>query len=381
MTVGVVLFAAGAGWTGGNVGPAVTQISRAFEVSLSAVGLLMTVFFAAIAVITVFAPPLANHIGVGRTVVLACVLLGLGNVVFAASPLFSGLLLSRVLVGLGAGFAFVVGPMVARASGGLRLLGLFGGAVTLGIALALGIGGLLVDVGLNWRIGFVISALVGISALPAFSGRVPAAAPSRRSSTGFLSAALRSSPLWRLMLLFIHANGITLVVSTWLIHYLTEGGNGMGAWLAGLLGFVLFAVTTVMRPVGGRLAGSGFSATALAGLSPLLAAAGLIGLAVERSFVAAILWILLMGVGFALPYATMIDEAQRLFPNNPAAVLAFLQTGPNLAPMVIIPLVGVSLERGYSTAAFVLLGVFVALAGLANVHPATPPVDNTSESI
>jgi cyanate permease len=62
VTVGTVLFAAGAGWTGGNVGPAVTQISRAFDVSLSTVGLLMTVFFAAVAVVTVFAPPLANRI-------------------------------------------------------------------------------------------------------------------------------------------------------------------------------------------------------------------------------------------------------------------------------------------------------------------------------
>jgi predicted MFS family arabinose efflux permease len=93
-------------------------------------------------------------------------------VVFAASPLFSGLLLGRVLVGLRAGFAFVVGPiMVARTSGGLRLLGLFGGAVTLSIALALEIGGVLQDVGLDWRIGFVISAIVGISALPVFAGR------------------------------------------------------------------------------------------------------------------------------------------------------------------------------------------------------------------
>ncbi len=127
ITVGVVLFTAGAGWTGGNVGPAVTQVSRAFDVSLSKVRFLMTVFFAAIALVTVFAPPLANHIGVGRTVVLACAP-GIGNAVFAASPLFSGLLLGRVLVGLGAGFAFVVGPMVARASGALRLLGLFWGS-------------------------------------------------------------------------------------------------------------------------------------------------------------------------------------------------------------------------------------------------------------
>jgi hypothetical protein len=92
-------------------------------------------------------------------------------------------------------------------------------------------------------------------------------------------------------LLFVHANGITLVVSTWLIHYLAEGTDGMGGSPAGLPGFVLFAATTVMRPVGGRLAGSGFSATVLAGLSPLLAAAGLVGIGLDRSFAVAILWI------------------------------------------------------------------------------------------
>jgi hypothetical protein len=59
--------------------------------------------------------------------------------------------------------------------------------------------------------------------------------------------------------------------------------------------------------------------------------------------------------------------------------MAFLQTGPNLAPMVIVPLVGASLDRGYGTAAFVLLGIFVALAGLTNLRPATPQANSTSD--
>lgn len=369
----MALFAAGAGWTGGNVGPVVSEISAKFDVSLSTVGLLMTVFFVAIALVTLSAAPLVSRIGAGRTLALSCGLLGLGNAVFAASPAFDGLLLGRFLVGLGAGLAFVVGPVISRGIGGVRLLGLFGGSVTLGIALALALGSALGDAGLNWRVGFVISAVIGVSALPVLAGRIPdttpgAASTNRSGTGGFLSAAIRSGPLWRLMLLFIHSNGITLVVSTWLIRYLTERG-GMHTWLAGLMGFLLFALTTVMRPVGGRLAASGYPVTVLAGLSPLLATAGLLGLALDRSLVAVVPCILLMGVGFALPYAAMVDQAQRLFPSAPAATLSFLQTGPNLVPMVVVPLVGAALGGGYGPAAFAVLGVFVALAGLANVRP------------
>jgi cyanate permease len=53
---GILLLALGAGWTGGNVGPVVDPVAREFDVSLAAVGLLMTLFFAAIAVVTIAAP-------------------------------------------------------------------------------------------------------------------------------------------------------------------------------------------------------------------------------------------------------------------------------------------------------------------------------------
>jgi hypothetical protein len=47
--------------------------------------------------------------------------------------------------------------------------------------------------------------------------------------------------------------------------------------------------------------------------------------------------------------------------------------------VVIIPLVGASLDRGYGTAAFVLLGIFVALAGLTNAAPRHPQANSTSD--
>jgi hypothetical protein len=73
-----------------------------------------------------------------------------------------------------------------------------------------------------------------------------------------------------------------------------------------------------------------------------------------------------MGTGFALPYAWMIDRAQRLFPEAPAAVMAVLRTGPNVAPMAIIPLVGAALDAGHGEAAFLALAGSVAVAALVN---------------
>jgi hypothetical protein len=56
-TVGIFLLAAGTAWTGGNVGPAVTQLTHQFSVSLSSVGLLSgTVLFGALVVASLATP-------------------------------------------------------------------------------------------------------------------------------------------------------------------------------------------------------------------------------------------------------------------------------------------------------------------------------------
>lgn len=104
----------------------------------------------------------------------------------------------------------------------------------------------------------------------------------------------------------------------------------------------------------------------VAAASPLLAAAGLAGLALDADALAAALWVVLLGAGFALPYALMIERAQRLFPDSPAAGIALLQTGPNVVPMVVVPLVGAALDSGHGSAAFLALAVFVALVALVN---------------
>lgn len=281
------------------------------------------------------------------------------------SPSFTGVLAGRVLAGLGAGLAFVVGPVVARAEGGAGLVGAFGASVTLGIAVALAVGSVLADLGASWRLGFAISALVGLSALAVLPRNLAGVVARGPQAPGFLAAAVRRSAVWRLMLLFIHSNGISVVVGTWLIAYLVADG-GSRPWLAGALGFVLFAITALVRRFSGRLTVSRPEVQRVAAASPLLAAAGLAGLALDADALAAALWVVLLGAGFALPYALMIERAQRLFPDSPAAGIALLQTGPNVVPMVVVPLVGAALDSGHGSAAFLALAVFVALVALVN---------------
>jgi predicted MFS family arabinose efflux permease len=333
---------------------------------LTAVGLLSgTVYFAAVMIATPFAVPLAARAGIVRATAVAAITMAAGHLLFAVSPAFAGLLVARVVVGVGCAFALIAGPVLARQLGGVRLLGLFGGAVTLGIAGALGVGSLLQDAGVSWRVGFLISTavcLLPLVVLPKGVTGAPAARPDRE----FIATALRTGATWRLLALFVAANGIPLVVGAWLVAYLTRD-VGVSTAAAGGLGFLAFGLTTVVRPLGARLAAARRGFGLLAGGGSLIAALGLVVLAATDSVALALIAVLLMGIGFALPYAVMVDAAQRLFPDRATATMAIVQTGPNVVPMFVIPLVGTALDHRHAPFAFVLLAVFVAATALLNL--------------
>ena len=256
---------------------------------------------------------------------------------------------------------------MARELGGVRLLGLFGGSISLGIAAALGLGSVLEDVGADWRIGFVSSAAVCVAPLLVLPGRVRAA-PAARPDRAFVLAALRASAMWRLLALFVAANGVPLIVSAWLVAYLTQRA-GVHTAVAGALAFLVFGLTTLVRPLGARLARGGRPFGLLAGGGTLVATGGLLVLAASTSLAIGLIAVVLMGVGFALPYAVMVDAAQRLFPDHATATLALVQTGPNVVPMVVIPLVGSALDHGHAPLALILTAAFVALAAVLNLTP------------
>ena len=132
-----ILLGLGVGWGAGNVGPVATSLSHSFGVSLAAVGLLSgTAYFAATAVATPLVVPLAARVGVVHAAAFAAAVMAAGQLLFAVSPAFDGLVAARVLVGVGAGLALVAAPVMARERGGVRLLGMLGGAITIGIGIA-----------------------------------------------------------------------------------------------------------------------------------------------------------------------------------------------------------------------------------------------------
>lgn len=48
------------------------------------------------------------------------------------------------------------------------------------------------------------------------------ASPEAPPDRAFITAAVRSATMWRLLALFVAANGVPLIVSAWLVTFLTR---------------------------------------------------------------------------------------------------------------------------------------------------------------
>ena len=374
-TLSIALLAAGAAWNAGNVGPIVDSLREEFSISLTEVGLLSGSFlFAAMLLAKLSGPTIGRRVGAANAARLGCVCCAAGNLVCAIGPSIGVLFAGRALAGFGFGLAALVGPAIARSIGGARLLGVFGAGIMAGVGLALGVGGLLEASGVDWRAVFGVSALVALLPLPFLPRRVEVAQPGAPRH-GIVGRLIRSGGLWRLGLLFAAAVGVPLVLSAWLVHYLTADGGDINPGLAGLLAFVIFAAAGVARISGGRLEQRRVSETLLTGVAPLFAAIGVAAIALGRDSIAIVLpAAVLVGAGCSLPYVALVDEAERLFPRSPLPAISFVTLGANVFPMAAIPLVGVALDGGRGEAALVALAMLVAIAGIVNLKPAAAPI-------
>jgi predicted MFS family arabinose efflux permease len=362
-----VLLAAVVTWNAGNVGPVTKPLADEFNVSLAAIGLIAgTMLFAASLLGSLLGTPITERLGAGRAARLSCLVCVLANAAIAVSPWFAGLFPGRFTAGLGIGVGLTVGPMIARALGGIRLVGFFGAGVMLGVACALGIGSVMQDAGVDWRWAFALSAAVALIPIPLLPRTVSLDALGRRER-GELGRLLRSAPLWRLAALLAATLGIPMVISAWLIHYLAVDGT-VALSAAGALSFAVFGISAVARVAGGRL-GVRVAPAALMGLPPLLAAAGLAGIAVEDQTLVAAAAMVAMGFGFSLPYATAVEQLAERFPEARVAALAFCTAWISAVPLVAVPLLGSALDAGEGEAAWLILAAVVVVAGLLNLPP------------
>jgi predicted MFS family arabinose efflux permease len=374
----VFLVALGSAWTVGNVGAVVGDLERQFDISLASIGLLSGTLLLGVSVVgTLLTPLIAERIAIVRTLVVAAFLLAIGSLVCALTPDLAGLMVGRALAGFGLGMAIVAGPVFARATGGVGRVALFGAAVQLGIAGGLGVGAVLSDLDVDWRVTFLLAALVAFAQVPFLIGRQ---GPDyvRPSGGGFVRPAVRSARVWRLLALFVAVFSVPLILGSWLVHYLSVD-NGLAVGTAGVLSFAMFGVSAAAREQGGRLAERGVSPALLVGGAPFLAAVGLAILALDDSLGFAIVAVVAAGVGFAVPYGLGIVQAQRLYPSDPTEPVALVSLVGTAIPVVLVPLIGSLLDNGYGTEVFLVLAAVVALAGALNLRPVEGSLEPEAE--
>jgi MFS family permease len=374
-----VLAAAITGWNCGNVGPVVGSLTGEFGFTLGEVGLLSgAFFFAGSAVGSLAGAAVARRIRVLSGIWACCLFSIAGNLIFAAGDSLAVLAVGRVFAGLAFGLAAVFVPAYARVMGGVRMLGLFGAGLTLGVAAALLLGSILEGEGVDWRVAFLITAALAAVALPLLPNEavpVKRAAPEGRG--GLASEALTNQAWWRIQLLGITTLNIPLIVGAWLVHFLITG-YGLSAATAGVFSFVLFGISAVMRDLAGRMtaAGAGPSMLVLVGLG--IGSAGLVLLGVGDSAGVALIAIALMGVGLSLPYPLYYDEAERVLPDRPIGSLGLMQVGAGIFPIPVIPLFGAALASGDADLAFASLAAFALLTLVLNARPPVPPRGSAS---
>jgi predicted MFS family arabinose efflux permease len=368
-----VLAAAITGWNCGNVGPVVGSLTRDFDISLGEVGLLSgAFFFGGAAAGSLIGAELARRITVLAGIWACCALSILGNVIFALGDSVTVLAAGRVFAGLAFGLAAVFVPTYARAMGGVRMLGLFGAGLTLGVAAALLIGSILEGAGVDWRVAFWITAGLAAIALPILPNE---AVPVKRAASegqGLVREALTNQAWWRVQLLGIATLNIPLIVGAWLVHFLITS-VGMTAAAAGGLAFALFGISAVMRDVAGRMTAAGAAPSMLVVVGLGVGGAGLVILGESESAEVALAAIVLMGVGLSLPYPLYYDEAERVLPDRPIGSLGLMQVGAGVFPIPVIPAFGAALAAGNADLAFAALAAFALLTLLLNASPPVAP--------
>lgn len=372
VTVAVALIGLAGAWNAGNVGPVASEIASEFDVSLGVVGLLSGTFLlGSLALGLLVAPAIGARIGLTRGLRLGCLLVVAGNLLFAVTPIFAGLVLGRILPGLAFALFNALGAVWAREAGGVRLVGIFGAAIQLGIAIALLVGSGLADAGVDWRVGFVISAVVGaiaFVAVPEQSGSVA----SGGGGAGFLSLAMRRIRVYRLSLLFMSIYGVPLILGAWLIEYLSDEGDIRKA-VAGVAAFLLFGLSAAARVLGARLQEHGLPHKLLGG-SLALAAIGMAAVTFDPVVALTFASVVLLALGFGIPYATAITEAEDLYPEAPSEPMALMTLVAMLPPVIATPVVGHALSRGDGALAFGILAAFLVVAMLANLRPTGIPL-------
>jgi MFS transporter, DHA1 family, inner membrane transport protein len=340
------------------------EIADGLDVSVSAVGLLISAY----AIGVVVGAPTLTALGVRftprQTLVGLMVVFVVGNALSAVAPSYTLLVIARVLTALAHGSFFGVGAVAAR-----RMVARDKGAQAIslmitGLTLANVVGvplGTLVAQQLSWRLVFGAVAVIGVLTIAGLLAWMPPVAgepTDLRSELG----AFRRRQVWLVLGLTAVGFSALFAVYSYVSPILTDLGGIPEQWVTPVL--ALFGIgTTVGTLAGGRLGDRyGFSfVTVGLGLQAVLLAVFAV---LARTPVAAVVLLVLFGmVGFAIGpvvQSRVIDAAK--VPGG-SLVAAANQAAFNLANALGAALGAAVLSAGLGYTAPIWVGAALALVG------------------
>ncbi|MFF2651917.1 MFS transporter [Streptomyces sp. NPDC058045] len=344
------------------------EVADDLSVSLPTAGHLVSAYALGVVIGAPLLAALTARLPRRRVLIGLMVLFTVGNALSAAAPGYHSLLAARFLTGLPHGAFFGVGAVVATGlvaperkarSVSLMFLGLTTANV-LGVPAAT-----LMGQHTGWRATFLAVSAIGLLAVAALRGMLPAAAPGGGSGTGGLRgelAALRSLPVWLALGTTVAGFGALFAAYSYITPMLT-GVAGYAPGTVTLL-LALFGVgATAGNLLGGRLADRSLRGTLYGGLTALLVVLALFPLLMRTGWSAALAVALLGTAAFVTgsPLQLMVMEKASAAPSLASSAN---QAAFNLANAGGAWIGGLALAAGFGLTSPAVAGAALAVLGL-----------------
>ncbi|MCY4021271.1 MAG: MFS transporter [Chloroflexi bacterium] len=223
-----IMFAMG-GLHAGALGVVWIYVQSDFDLSLSALGVLVSVATVGRLVTSVSSGPLINRFGIARVLIAGIGITGASLLVFAAAPLWIIVLLAALISGLGSGAmaaginAYAAVHFSARQMNWLH--GSFGVGSTIGPFV---ITTIVIDLGLAWRWAYILfGAMRGLILLGFILTRVEWSLGEAKNKRGErVHATLRETTrmpiVWLMVLTFMTTTGLELVAGQFSNNFLID---------------------------------------------------------------------------------------------------------------------------------------------------------------
>ena len=298
LIIGVILVGANLRVPLTSAGALVSFIRDDFGISNALAGAITTLPLTAFALLSPFAPKIANKIGMERTIAISLALLIIGILIRSAGTielLFTGTL----LVGLGIAVGNVLIPGIIKMNFPFKI-GLMTGlyAIVMNVFGALG-SGLSIPIATSgsfgWRGSLVIwSGLVLITLLIWLPQLMKKHDTKKKINNQKIGGMLRSPLAWKITVFMGAQSLIFYTLITWLPTILTANGYDihLAGWGVFIFQFASIPFTFIIPVIADRMKNQ----VMLAFVSSGLILAGIIGLLAGLSELS-ILWVVFLGIG------------------------------------------------------------------------------------